>query len=100
MLEIAVAPSTRGWTADVTVKRNGDHRYRVQVSEDEHGRYCGAPEHAQGVPSAGDVERLVARSFEFLLEREAPTSILPQFSLRTIEGYFPEYPREIKRLTR
>ncbi|HUG56149.1 MAG TPA: hypothetical protein VMJ92_03650 [Candidatus Limnocylindrales bacterium] len=100
MLEVAVAPGTRGWTADVTVKRKGDHRYRVEVTEDEHGRYCGASEHGDGRPTARDVERLVARSFEFLLEREEPTSILRTFSLRTIEGYFPDYPKEIRRRTR
>jgi len=100
MLEVAVAPSARGWTADVTVKRGGDHRYRVDVSDEEHGRYCGAADHPEGHPTARDIERLVARSFEFLLEREAPTSILPHFGLRTIEGYFPDYPGEIRRLTR
>ncbi len=39
------------------------------------------------------VEDLVKRSFEFLLEREPPRSILPHFSLPEIERYFPDYPR-------
>lgn len=41
------------------------------------------------------VEDLVRRSFEFLLEREPPQSILRRFALGDIERYFPEYPRVI-----
>lgn len=49
--------------------------------------------------TGGDVpmETLVERSFEFLLEREPNTSILPSFNLSTISNYFPEYEREIRR---
>jgi hypothetical protein len=42
------------------------------------------------------VEDLVMRSFEFLLEREPPQSILRKFGLPDIERYFPEYPRIIR----
>jgi hypothetical protein len=42
------------------------------------------------------VEDLVRRTFEFLLEREPPGSILPKFGLPEIERYFPEYPRIIR----
>lgn len=47
--------------------------------------------------TGGDVtmETLVERSFEFLLEREPNTSILPSFNLSTITRYFPEYEEEI-----
>jgi hypothetical protein len=38
------------------------------------------------------VKDLVTRSFEFLLEREPPTSILRTFALPDIERYFPDYP--------
>ena len=34
---------------------------------------------------------LIERSFEFLLEREPNTSILSEFSIETINRYFPEY---------
>jgi hypothetical protein len=44
----------------------------------------------------GSVEDLVLRSFEFLLEREPPSSILRRFALTDIESYFPEYPRVIR----
>lgn len=40
---------------------------------------------------AGDEERLVRESFEFLLEREKSTTILPEFPLEEIASYFPEY---------
>ena len=43
-----------------------------------------------------DVEDLVQRSFEFLLERESPSSILRTFDLSVIERYFPEYDRQIR----
>ena len=41
------------------------------------------------------VEDLVTRSFDFLLEREPPTSILRNFALPDIERYFPDYPTKI-----
>ncbi len=43
------------------------------------------------------METLVERSFEFLLEREPNTSILPSFKLSTITRYFPDYEDEIRR---
>jgi hypothetical protein len=41
------------------------------------------------------VEKLVERSFAFLLEREPNTSILRSFDLTVIGRYFPEYERTI-----
>ena len=43
-------------------------------------------------------EELVRHSFEFLLEREPKEAILRQFDLPVIAKYFPEYPREIRRM--
>ena len=43
-----------------------------------------------------DVEDLVRRSFEFLLEREPPSAILRKFELGVIENYFPEYDELIR----
>jgi len=59
----------------------------VRVSRAERDRYG----------RGDDVADLVKRSFEFLLAREANTSILRDFDLSTIERYFPEYAREIRR---
>jgi hypothetical protein len=42
-------------------------------------------------------EDLIARSFDFLLERESNTSILRSFELPVIGRYFPEYEMEISR---
>jgi hypothetical protein len=36
-------------------------------------------------------EKLLQKSFEFLLERESNTSILRSFDLPVIQRYFPEY---------
>ena len=36
-------------------------------------------------------------SFEFLLEREPTSAILPEFSLDVIGRYFPEYEDELPR---
>lgn len=75
-------------------------RYRVRLSDaatstqhlvvltpDENRRY--APE--------SKPEDLLARSFEFLLERESKESILPRFALSDIERYFPDFPSIIGR---
>ncbi|HEX5797023.1 MAG TPA: hypothetical protein VFX86_01385 [Candidatus Saccharimonadales bacterium] len=40
-------------------------------------------------------EKLVKKSFDFLLEREGPESILREFDLSIIGVYFPEYEEEI-----
>jgi hypothetical protein len=44
-----------------------------------------------------DQELIVRETFEFLLEREPHTSILPEFSLVDVSRYFPEFPRELQR---
>lgn len=41
--------------------------------------------------------QLVEKSFVFLLEREANTSIMPNFDLSVIARYFPEYESIIAR---
>jgi hypothetical protein len=40
-------------------------------------------------------ERLIEKSFEFLLEREDNTAILSRFELPVIGRYFPEYEKTI-----
>jgi hypothetical protein len=44
-----------------------------------------------------DEERIVRETFDFLLEREPATSILPEFSLVDVTRYFPEFPEELQR---
>jgi len=43
-------------------------------------------------------EKLVEKSFEFLLERESNTSILRSFELPVIGRYFPEYETTIRKM--
>ncbi len=91
MSEIAVecTRSDRGWVCSVTVGDHGSSRdYEVGVSDAELARFD---------PGAPDPLALVRRSFDFLLAREPKESILASFGLSTIERYFPEYAREIRR---
>ena len=44
-----------------------------------------------------DQEAIVRETFDFLLEREPATSILPEFSLEDVTRYFPEFPEELQR---
>jgi len=76
-----------GWECQVTVSESGSRTtYTVQVEEAYRDRLAG-----KAVP----VERLVEKSFEFLLAREPKESILRAFALPVIARYFPEYEREI-----
>jgi hypothetical protein len=79
-----------GWRCEVRVGREegGPSEHEVAVSPAELASFD---------PDGGDPDRLVAASFAFLLEREAPSSILRSFDLSVIERFFPEYPREIRR---
>jgi len=43
-------------------------------------------------------EKLVEKSFEFLLERESNASILRSFELPVISRYFPEYESTIRKM--
>jgi len=83
---VTVRESADGHVAEVRVQGPPVTTHRVRVSRAERERYGGE-----------DVEALVKRSFEFLLAREANTSILREFDLSTIERYFPEYAREMRR---
>jgi hypothetical protein len=79
-VDIAIATERDGWLATVSVNDATATIHRVHVSRAEHVRYGG-----------GDITELVRRSLEFLLARESNTSILREFSLGTIERYFPEF---------
>jgi len=87
-IAVSVRESGVGHVAEVTVRDRVTTAHRVRVSRAERDRYGDGGE---------DVADLVKRSFEFLLAREANTSILREFDLSTIERYFPEYAREIRR---
>jgi hypothetical protein len=82
-----------GWTCSVTLREHGIDisRHRVGVAASDLERLA---------PGAPDPVALVKSSFEFLLERESPQSILRSFELTEIGRYFPEYELEIGRRVR
>lgn len=82
-IEVVAKPSADGWISHV-VLRGGPRamQYRVRVPREAWQRLTRG--HAP-------VEDLVRASFEFLLEREPPESILQAFEITVISRYFPEY---------
>jgi hypothetical protein len=87
-INVSPTPNADGWTCKVRIYDDGrtvsDHTVTVSSADKE--RF--APQ--------STVEDLVTRSFEFLLEHEAPASILRTFALPEIERYFPDYPTTIR----
>ena len=72
--------SVAGWRCSVIVRRGGREvsRHEVRVTPADLERLT---------PVEADPERLVAASFEFLLDREPPSSILRSFELTVIGRY-------------
>lgn len=87
-IHVTAEVNANGWTFDVRIDEEGRtvSKHTVTVTKADKELY--APQ--------SSVEDLVTRSFEFLLEREPPTSILRTFALPEIERYFPDYHRAIK----
>jgi hypothetical protein len=89
-MEIKVEATTNadGWSCQVRIEEDGrlvsTHTVEVATSD------------VKRLAAESTVEDLVRRSFEFLLERESPQSILRKFGIADIEHYFPEYPRVIR----
>jgi hypothetical protein len=90
-VEVRSRHGERGWSCEVDVKR-GDRKthHSVAVSRADLERWGDGD-------GEEDVERLVRRSFEFLLEREPPESILRTFDLAVIRQYFPEYDHRFRK---
>jgi len=90
LITVHASPSGGGWVCQVAVELRGQRtEHAVTVSQASLARWGGGSE-------PEDVEDLVRRSFEFLLEREPPGAILRQFDLSVIEAYFPEYDELIR----
>ena len=75
-----------GETFEVTVRDSTTTTHMVTLTND----YCQKLTHGKVPP-----EKLIEKSFEFLLERESNTMILTSFDLPIIGDYFPEYERTI-----
>lgn len=85
-ISVACERDGAGWVCDVTVTEAGtETRHQVRISAEELARYGG---------SEAGVDRLVERSFRFLLAREPKEAILGRFALSDIERYFPEFRNE------
>lgn len=77
-------------TAYMFAVRVGERAYKVSLSEDYYQKLT------DGKVSP---EELVEKSFEFLLDREGPEAILPEFALPEIQRYFPDYQKTSKNNT-
>jgi hypothetical protein len=89
VLVVACESTSEGWDCDVTVDdQRTTTRHQVAVRRSDLERLA---------PGSSSPDDLVRRSFEFLLEREPPTSILRAFDLPTIGRYFPEYEAAIRK---
>jgi len=91
MIAVEAQAAGKDWKCRVAVEHGGQHtEHSAMVSEEELKRW------GRGTAKA-DVEDLVRRSFDFLLELEPQSSILRNFDLSVIERYFPEYDRAINK---
>lgn len=88
-IEVVCDPRTGGWLCRVSVMDGGEAtRYEVGVTAGDLERLA---------PGSADPADLVRASFEFLLEREPPGSILRSFDLPVIGRYFPGFEDTIGR---
>jgi hypothetical protein len=83
----------------ITIEKINETTFKVTVSDRTATTHMVtvSPEYWQKL-TEGKVtaEKLVEKSFAFLLEREANTSILRAFELPVIQRYFPEYEKTIR----
>ena len=90
--------------AEIFVKRTGPGEFAVQVVEgpDTTTHRVTMPPTFIGHGSLLDLkfvdaDAVVEESFRFLLEREPPSAILPEFDLPEINVHFPDYYDELRR---
>jgi hypothetical protein len=88
-IDLDCRPTATGWSCSVRLGEPGvsPTRHEVTVARADLERLA---------PGAIDPIDLVHRSFDFLLQREPPTSILRSFDLTLIGRYFPEYEATIR----
>jgi hypothetical protein len=92
--------------AEITVERSEDvervlSRFHITVSEGDsitrHEVTLSAADFERLGEHYGSPEEFVRSCFEFLLEREPKSSILPTFDIAEIGIYFPDFERKILR---
>ena len=72
---------------EVVVQAEQETVHRVHLSQEYYRELCGM---------TVTHEFVLISAFKFLLERESNTDILPEFDLRDIGSYFPDFEQEIK----
>jgi hypothetical protein len=83
----------------ITIEKMNETTFKVTVADQTTTTHTvtAAPDYWQKITEgAVSAEKLVKKSFEFLLEREPNTSILGTFDLPVIQRYFPEYENTIR----
>jgi len=87
--------------AKIEVEKFDASHFRVRVidggSESTHQVTLDLKDCLRIAGGSADPEKLIRKSFEFLLEREPKESILAKFNLSIISRYFPEYEPEMKK---
>ena len=87
MATIQIEPQNTETCQVTVVEGNSQTTHQVQL-----GR-LGRKLLDEGYP----LKTLLRESFLFLLENEPKESILAQFEIGTIQAYFPNYPKEIRK---
>lgn len=77
----------KGWKFDVKVREgDGETQHKVSMSRAFY----------ENLETDIAPEKVIEKSFEFLLEREPKESILREFDVTVISGYFSEYEKELR----
>ncbi len=83
----------------ISVSMVAAHTYKVDVDgETQTSHEVGLqPDYYKQLCGGGVThEWVIIQAFQFLLERESNTSILPIFDLQQIEDYFPEFEQQMR----
>lgn len=83
--------------ARIDVRPLTDDTFEVNIDEGTVSTHLvtATDKHVELLCGDCDPARLVEASIRFLLDREPKESIMSQFDLDVIAGYFPEYPSKI-----
>ncbi len=85
-IQVKTRPTNLGWHFDVTLNdASGPSFYKVRMDKDFLTRFG-----ADYKP-----EKVVEKSFEFLLEKEPKEAILAEFDIVEISHYYPEFVKEL-----
>lgn len=87
-ISIKTIPTNLGWHFNVSINEpTGPTFFKVSMDKD----------FLTQIGSGYHPEKVVLKSFEFLLEREPKDKILQEFDITTISNYYPEFIRELEK---